>query len=58
MKLIKIGELYINPEKIIALCESLDKARTNIFVGGDENDYFQVHLHIADVAAILEKATE
>ena len=61
MNLVKIGTAYINPEKVVALTYGCDRHNptegwTNIFVGGDENDYFLVNMYIDDVAKILSES--
>lgn len=61
MKLVKLGDNYFNPEKVVALVHIVPQTEepyTNIFVGGGDNDYFKVMLPIDEVARKLEGKIE
>jgi hypothetical protein len=55
MKWVYLNGMWFNPDRVVALKPTLDWVNntrvdaTKVFIGPAENDYFMLHVNVADV---------
>lgn len=53
MRLVKLGDYWVNPDRVFAVEEGCGPAKTYVLASGDDGDHVLVKMPIADVVAAL-----